>query len=246
MAICANCGEQVQEGAKSCAGCGAECPEPVQQQYIQQTGYQQQNYQQPSYQQPDYQQQNFQPPSNHLQDYQVHGYQPPQYPQPQYAPAPFFPEKKNGNRTLISAGIVVISIVLVMAGVIWLLNQLGDPPDFDRPPLEAFWIGLWRYGEGEDIELFHAKMDGTFQVDIYNTKDGSHDVIRGRYEISEFLRFTAFDVTFNGEASADGFSAAFNTASHTVTIGGNTFNRVSSENVEAVLADPTAPYPPDS
>jgi len=200
----------------------------MQQQYIQQPGYQRPDNQQPGYQQPYYQQSNYQQP----------------YYQPrQYAYAPVTPFKKNKKRTLVITGIVVIGAILLLFSVVWLFNQLGDPVSIGPPP-EAYWIGLWRYEEETAIMLFHAKPNGTFKVDIYNTKDDLHDTIEGRYEVSEDLSFIASDITNNSAAHPDGFSAFFNVDNHTVLIDGKIFNRVPSENEEAVLDDPTAPYPP--
>jgi len=239
MANCVKCGNVLNEGAELCPGCGAIIPVPAQQQYIQQPNDQQPTAQQPDHQQPYYQHTYHQHPDHQQPDYQ-HLY----YQQPHYPYAPFTPVKKNRMRTLIITGIVVVGAILLMLGAAWLFNQLGDPI-LHGPPPEAYWIGLWRYEEDSEIVLFHAKPDGTFKVGIYNTKDDLHDTIEGRYEVSESLSFTAFDVTFNGKTHADGFAASFNYGDHTVLIGDKIFDRVPSEYTEAVLADPTAPYPPD-
>jgi len=56
----------------------------------------------------------------------------------QYDHALLIPAKKKSGRSLVITVIVVITIrILIMAGVLWLIWQLGDPPEiFGNPPLE--------------------------------------------------------------------------------------------------------------
>ena len=96
---------------------------------------------QPDNHQQGYQPPQYPPPNNQQSYYKQPGHQPSQYPPPLYAPPQYDPAlmaavKKNSRRALITAIIITILAILLLLGVAWLLNQLGDPPPgyFDRPP----------------------------------------------------------------------------------------------------------------
>ena len=183
------------------------------------------------------------------------------YAQPGGYPAqPSAPAKKNPT-TLLIAGVGGIGLIALVAALImssgfglWGGKPGGGPSATVPPPTTAapkptpsvtpavtsLWVGLWRYSNGTDLELFNIKADGTFVTDVYNRSLSTHDQMTGKYVIAPTeLKFSG--VQYNGTARDD-FSFPAELKGDQADIAGFLFSRVPPADVARVLADPLADY----
>ena len=175
------------------------------------------------------------------------------------APAPQTPKKNQWKWIAIGClGIVVLTIGgCTFIGGCALLMRHGAATGTDKgkpsgveeknpmssPPTAAdSRMGLWRNGSDASKGFIHLKPDGAIKALTYTTKDGTPNELTGKYSLSDGnLMIT--DVIYAGAPQDKGFTLTltFEVSGDTARINGEAFKRVPAKDVDAVLANPTAP-----
>ena len=104
----------------------------------------------------------------------------------------------------------------------------------------ADWVGLWRYVEGTDLDLFSLYADGTFQRDVCDLKLKACDVATGQYNVSDGK--IAFTKVVYYRVPMDDFSYSFEISGDIAVIDGNSYSRIPEKDAASVLTDPFADY----
>ena len=109
------------------------------------------------------------------------------------------------------------------------------------PSVAESWVGLWRNGEDVSKGFFRLKSDGTVNA-LTITEDGTQNEHTGKYTLSGG-KLVITDVIYNGAPLEKGtaLTFTFETSGDTALLNGVLFKRVPAEDVDAVLANPTAP-----
>jgi hypothetical protein len=105
--------------------------------------------------------------------------------------------------------------------------------------------GLWRNEDDEgNIALYHYRSDFSFSMQVLYA-DGSELVLIGKYRISGETIYL-YNRIYNGDRLDGEGVISFDVSGDFMSFDGEICQRVPDEYVDAVLADPKAPYPPGS
>lgn len=103
------------------------------------------------------------------------------------------------------------------------------------------YVGLWRFEAVDGVALFYLKPGGDLRSEGHFT-DGSSSIITGKYKVlGNYLYISKLVV--DGEQRGDS-TVYINVNGDIATLGSVVYNRVPDHRIEAVLANPIAPYTP--
>jgi len=107
------------------------------------------------------------------------------------------------------------------------------------------WLGLWRSETLEDIEVYNITNDGKFWMYYLAKSSGLEMTVTGNYTHKDGS-ISVTNAVIDGQSAVNDFTLTFESLGASADFDGYMFDRVPSEYVQAVLANPASPYPPSS
>ena len=177
---------------------------------------------------------------------------------PEYGAAESLPPKKNNKIWLILGGILIALLLCALAAVgIWsTIRALGDTDTITSTIVNEIEdnlsgtldntndatseiMGYWLYSSGESIELLHLMADGTFETDIIDTAEMSHDIMTGSFSV-DGSSIVMTNVRFNNSSMTDddlSMSFVLSDDGWSALIDGATFVRVEDDALNSVIPE---------